>query len=132
MEFKGTYLDHLSGNYTVQDDFRKPKVIHEKSIVCEIQHFFKDTVNNAGEERSTGLSARQMRFLAETFAESMNVRQQIDCSLTELLEQRNYILSHLKVLHLYIELLKKGGDFNNLLHCATERIINKIDNKKQA
>ena len=112
MEFKGA-----KGKWTAYSD------------IVEVE-------NSAGYSqivRSQGLFSEQIeQENLNLIADAGNVRQQINCSLTELLEQRNYILSHLKVLHLYIELLKKGGDFNNLLHCATERIINEIDNKKQA
>ncbi len=127
-EFKGTYLEHLSGDYTVQDDFRSPKVIHYNSVVCEIRHFFKETERD-GEKHSTGLSARQMRFLAETFAESMNVRQQINCSLTELLEQRDELSKHLK--SMVSESLKtkqhhKLPDFKKAIE-QSEELLTKIN-----
>ena len=63
---------------------------------------------------------------ADNFADAHNVRQQINCSLTELLEQRNELLEALKMVK------KEGIEWNLGLTQTTKETIAQLLNKIQS
>lgn len=92
MEFKGTKGEWSVRFMTGSDDGENDFFIHAPNE--KLSYGTEIMMEDFGEHN--GYPRKQRLADAELIAEAGNVRQKIDCSLTELLQQRNELLESLK------------------------------------